>query len=229
MPGPWPSDPERLIALQRDLAARSPDPWIPPEPPYPIGGVFVCFLRGEPYPGRAGEPGWAGAAVTRAGRLVGSAVIRGEADAPYRSGLLALREGRLLQEAVRALGPTPEVLLVNATGRDHPRRAGLALHLGAALELPTVGVTHRPLVAEGDWPPPSQGATAPLTLEGAVVGHWVRTRGTARPLAAHAAWRTEPGVSAAVLAQAARGARTPEPIREARRLARTARSAEGRR
>ena len=50
---------------------------------------------------------------------------------------------------MRALPVAPEVLLVNATGRDHPRRAGLAFHLGAVLGLPTVGVTTRPLVAQG--------------------------------------------------------------------------------
>jgi hypothetical protein len=63
-------------------------------------------------------------------------------------------EGPLLEAAVRALPAQPDVLLVDATGRDHPRRGGLALHLGAALDLPTVGVTHRPPVAEEerlDW------------------------------------------------------------------------------
>jgi deoxyribonuclease V len=49
------------------------------------------------------------------------------------------------------LAIVPEVLVVNATGRDDPRRAGPALHLGAVLGLPTVGVTTRPLVAEGSW------------------------------------------------------------------------------
>jgi len=53
--------------------------------------------------------------------------------------MLALREGLLLEQAMRALPIAPEVLVVNATGRDHPRRAGLALHLGAVLGLPTVG------------------------------------------------------------------------------------------
>jgi deoxyinosine 3'endonuclease (endonuclease V) len=52
---------------------------------------------------------------------------------------------------VRALPVVPEVLVVNATGRDHPRRAGLALHLGAVLRLPTVGVT------PGRWSPRASG------------------------------------------------------------------------
>lgn len=79
--------------------------------------------------------------------IVSSAAVQGQAGYPYEPGLLALREGPLLEAAVRALPVMPDVLLVNATGRDHPLRAGLALHLGAVLELPTVGVTHRPVLA----------------------------------------------------------------------------------
>jgi hypothetical protein len=79
--------------------------------------------------------------------------VSGPVGGPYLPTMLALREGPLLEQALRALPVAPEVLVVNATGRDHPRGAGLALHLGAVLGLPTVGVTTRPLVAQGIWPP----------------------------------------------------------------------------
>jgi deoxyribonuclease V len=69
-----------------------------------------------------------------------------------------------------------DVLLVNATGRDHPRRAGLALDLGAVLDLPPVGISHRLLLADGEWPADEAGATSPFRLEGEQVGHWLRTR-----------------------------------------------------
>jgi deoxyribonuclease V len=130
----------------------------------------------------------------------------------------------LLEAAVGGMNARPDVLLVNGTGRDHPRRAGLALHLGAVLDLPTVGVTHRPLLARGEWPPEERGATAPLLLEGELVGYWVRTRTGTRPLAAHAAWRTDADTAAEVLLAATGRSRTPEPLREARRLARLARA-----
>jgi hypothetical protein len=123
--------------------------------------------------------------------------------------LLPLREGPLLEQAVRALPTTPEVLVVNATGRDHPCRAGLALHLGAVLGLPTVGVTTRPLVAQGARPPDARGATAPLLLDNEVVGYWVRTRQGARPVAVHAAWRTDAQDAVQVVLAATRRARTP--------------------
>ena len=125
---------------------------------------------------------------------------------------------------MRALPARPEVLLVDATGRDHPRRGGLALHLGAVLNLPTVGVTHRPLAAEGEWPADERGAHSPLLLEGELVGYWLRTSVGTRPLAVHAAWRTEPDTAAEVVLSTSR-VRTPEPLRQARRRAREARAA----
>jgi deoxyribonuclease V len=134
----------------------------------------------------------------------------------------------LLAHAVQALRRPPDVLLVNATGRDHPRRAGLALHLGAVLDLPTVGVTHRPLLAEGPWPDDDQGASSPLLVEGTRVGSWLRTRPGTRPLAVHAAWRTDPDVAVEVVLSASNGARTPTPLRRARRAAREARAADTR-
>src|ERR671922_125888 len=155
--------------------------------------------------------------------LAATAVVEGTAGAPYEEGLLALREGPLLEAAIRALEEPPDVLLVNATGRDHPRRAGLAVHLGAMLELPTIGVTHRPLLATGAWPDDAHGATAPLELDGELVGRWVRTRAGRRPLAVHAAWRTDPDLATRLVLDQC-GARTPEPLRQARRVARRMRS-----
>jgi deoxyribonuclease V len=111
------------VAAQQALASASPPPWRAPDG-IRIGGCFVCFERGPSGPGRAGDRGWAAAAV------VGDVFLHeGAAGAAYAAGLLALREGELLEAAVRALRERPDVLLVNATGRDHPRRAGLALHL----------------------------------------------------------------------------------------------------
>jgi len=146
------------------------------------------------------------------------------AGAPYEAGLLALREGPLLEAAVRGLEERPKALLVNATGRDHPRRAGLGLHLGAVLDLPTAGVTHRPLLVAGAWPPDEPGATSPLVLDGELVGYWLRTRARTRPLAVHAGWRTDPDTALALVISASAGRRTPEPIRLARRAARRARA-----
>jgi deoxyribonuclease V len=209
----WPRTREELIEEQLLLATLVPQPWLP-EPDARVGGVFVCFPRGKSGPGREGDQAWAAACVGEE-----AAVAPGHAGAPYEPGLLALREGALLEAAVRALPKPPDVLLVDATGRDHPRRAGLALHLGAVLDIPTIGVTHRPLEAEGEWPADERGARSPLLLEGELVGYWLRTRAGARPLAVHAAWRTSAATAAAIVFSTSR-ARTPGPIRRARRRAR---------
>jgi deoxyribonuclease V len=162
--------------------------------------------------------------VLRDREVVAQSLVTGAAGAPYEPGLLALREGPVLEAAARSLGTPPDVLLVDATGRDHPRRAGLALHLGSILDLPTVGVTHRPLLAKGDDPSDEQGATSPLVLGDETVGAWLRTRPGTRPLAVHAAWRTDPETAVSVVLEALLGHRTPEPLRLARTLARELRA-----
>jgi deoxyribonuclease V len=223
----WPETPSELVRVQRELAELSPAPWRPSGPRPLVAGCFVCFARGASAPGDSAERGWAGAALMRADRhLAGTAVVRGEAGAPYRPGLLALREGRLLEAAIRALPERPEVVIANATGRDHPLGAGLALHLGAVLGLPSVGVTDRPLLASGPDPGPERRARSPLLLDGKEVALLVRTRAGARPLAVHSGWRTDLETAASVALAAIRRARTPEPLRRARREARRARGAE---
>jgi deoxyribonuclease V len=134
----------------------------------------------------------------------------------------------LLEAVVRSLPMRPDVLLVDATGRDHPRGAALALHLGARLVLPTIGVTSRPLVAQGAWPADAPGAVSPLLLAGDIVGHWLRTMQGAAPLAIHAAWRTDAETAMAVVRALTGPGRTPEPIRQARRAAREARASAAR-
>jgi deoxyribonuclease V len=162
----------------------------------------------------------------RADDVADQAVVCGRAPAPYVPGLLAAREGPLLAAALAALAVRPDVVLVDATGADHPRGAGLAVHLGAATGIPTVGVTRRPLLATGPEPGRRRGDRAPLTLGGRVVAVWVCTRTGTRPLVAHAGWRTDPDTAAAVvLAASTPAARTPVPIQEARRAAREARAA----
>jgi deoxyribonuclease V len=219
----WPTTAHELIQLQHALGESTPASWQPPTTPQRIGACFVCFEQAQGA-GGVGDRGFAGAAVTERRRLLAGETARGPAGGPYLPTLLALREGPLLEQAVRALPTAPEVLLVNATGRDHPRRAGLALQLGAVLGLPTVGVTTRPLLAQGAWPADARGATAPLRLGGEVVGCWVRTRAGAKPVAVHAAWRTDAADAVQVVLAATRRARTPEPLRRARTLARTSRA-----
>lgn len=250
----WPVDDATLVALQRRIARDAERERqgrrYEPRAHDLLGGCFVAYATGEAGPGHPGDRAWAAAVSWRptgAVRDEGAAlrgtshadgprvardleeqvVVAGTVPASYAPGLLAQREGPLLEEAVSSLAVTPEVLLVDATGLDHPRCAGLAVHLGWALDLPTVGVTHRPLHADDDTtlPDPERGSTSAIRSDESLVAHWVRTATGARPVVAHAGWRTTPATAAAVVLLASTPAsRTPVPLGEARRAAREARA-----
>jgi deoxyribonuclease V len=250
----WPTSDEALIRAQAELAnaaaaVLATGAWSPPANPL-IAGCFAAYERDRSGPGQAGDEVWAAAVLWRptdaaTTRRRSDALLRGTGPgpaprqardvqaqtvtvdhvaAPYVPGLLARREGRVLADALRRLPRRPDVIMVDATGTDHPRRAGLAIHLGAVLDLPSVGVTHRPLVGRGTLPPFRRGSTTPVSLEGLEVARWVCTRSGARPVLAHAGWRTNAATAALVVLLASTpAARTPVPLQEARRVAREAR------
>ncbi|MGH9030226.1 MAG: endonuclease V [Acidimicrobiales bacterium] len=228
---------EELESLQEELGRAATEivrshPWTPGAAPL-FGGCFVAGSLRPYSTWPAGEPAWAAAvAISRCASVRGrdpglddSAVLEGNLKAPYVAGRLALRHGPILADVVAHLDRVPDVLLVDATGLDHPRRAGLAVHLGAVTGLPTVGVTHRPLLARGVFPPLQRGEHRAVHVDGELVGYWVCTRSGARPVLAHAAWRTNPETAADVVIMASTdAARTPVPVQQARRIAREARA-----
>lgn len=248
----WPATADDLREVQDRIAreaaaALAAAPWTV-TPHFVSGGCFVAFARGEAGPGHAGDHAWAaavawrpsGGAARRTDRVLtgtgpggprraldvlGQVVVADRVPAPYAAGLLALREGPILAAAIARLEPRPDVMLIDATGLDHPRRAGLAVHVGVALDIPTVGVTHRTLVAVGQPPPLERGRSSDLVIDGDVVARWVCTRTGARAVVAHAGWRTDAATAAAVvLTTSTDAARTPVPLQEARRVAREARA-----
>jgi deoxyribonuclease V len=210
----WPRSREQLVDAQYALAAATPEPWLPTREQLVVSGCFACFSVGLSERGSAGDPMWVAAVSLHGRQSTGHQVTTARAGAPYEPGLLALRIGPQLESVLRGLPERPDVLLVDATGRDHPRRAGLALHLGAVLDLPTVGVTHRPLVARGELPADRLGATSPLLLRDEVVGYWMRTRPGVRPLAVHAGWRVDALTAVDVVLASCGRWRTPEPLRQ---------------
>ena len=209
---------DELIQAQEALAAAAWTPWRPLGR-FSVGACYACFAQAEPGRGRPDDTGWAAAAL-------GAEVAVTSAVSPegYEPGLLALREGPLLEAAVRGLPEPPDVLLVDATGRDHPRRAGLALQLGAVLGIPSVGLTDRPLLARGEEPASERGAASPLLIDGERVGYLLRTKPGTRPICVHAGWRTMPEIALEIVLSVTGPMRTPEPLRAARTAARAARA-----
>jgi deoxyribonuclease V len=157
----WPTTTHELIRLQQALGEMTPERWQPPTTMLRFGACFVCFERAHGA-GAAGDRGIAGAAVTHRRRLLAGVTSSGPAGGPYLPTLLALREGPLLEQA----RPRPAGHPQGAGGQCHrprpsPPRRPRAASWGL-LGLPTVGVTTRPLVAQGAWPADQRAATAPL-------------------------------------------------------------------
>jgi deoxyribonuclease V len=152
------------------------------------------------------------------GTVVETATAAGRPGFPYLPGYLTFREGPLLLTAFRRLGRRPDLCLFDGAGLAHPRRLGLACHLGVLLELPAIGCAKSPLVGRYGEPGPARGAWVPIVLDGARVGAAVRTRVGVAPLFVSPGHRI--GLAASVRrVLACSRYRVPEPIRLAEQLA----------
>ncbi|MFI7098880.1 endonuclease V [Streptomyces sp. NPDC050161] len=118
--------------------------------------------------------------------VVDEATAVGRVSFPYVPGLLAFREIPTVIEALARLARTPDLVICDGYGRAHPRRFGLASHLGVLTGLPAIGVAKNPFTFRYDAPAPERGATAPLLdgPEGAAeeVGRALRTQEGVKPV-----------------------------------------------
>jgi deoxyribonuclease V len=162
--------------LQEELAGRV-DSTRPLAEVKTVAGADVSFdLRGK----------WLYAAVvvTRVGteEVVERRSVVTEARFPYVPGLFSFREAPPVILAYEALEKWPDVLLVDGQGIAHPRRIGLASHLGLWLGIPTIGCAKSRLFGDHSEPGPCRGQWAPLCHEGQTLGAALRTRDRVRPL-----------------------------------------------
>lgn len=114
--------------------------------------------------------------------VVDEAVSVGRPAFPYVPGLFAFRELPALRDALDRLTVRPDLLVCDGHGLAHPRRFGLACHLGVVTGLPAIGVGKTPLVGAWEEPGPRRGAWTPLRDGGAVVGRVLRTRDGVKPV-----------------------------------------------
>lgn len=154
--------------------------------------------------------------------VVDSAVSVGRPAFDYVPGLFAFRELPALLDALDRLTVRPEVLVCDGHGLAHPRRFGLACHLGVVTGLPAIGVGKTPLL--GEWAPPAdeRGAWTPLRDGDEIVGRVLRTRDGVKPVFVSVGHRMSlDNATARVLALTPRY-RLPETTRTADRLCRDA-------
>jgi len=163
-------------ALQRELAARV-DTSTPAGAWRTIAAADVSFDRG-------GDKLYGAVVVVEAGtfELVERVGVAGPARFPYVPGLLSFREAPALLEAFAKLRARPDVVLCDGQGLAHPRRLGIACHLGLWLDLPTVGCAKSRLCGRFEEPGPHRGDRSPLVDRGEIVGAVLRTRTGVKPL-----------------------------------------------
>jgi len=113
---------------------------------------------------------------------VDRAVVRGRTSFPYVPGLFAFREIPGLLDALGKLQVTPDLLVCDGQGLAHPRRFGLACHLGVLTGIPSIGVGKTAFVGTFDEPGPERGDSADLVLDDEVVGSVLRTQYKVKPV-----------------------------------------------
>jgi deoxyribonuclease V len=111
-----------------------------------------------------------------------SALVRRPTRFPYIPGLLSFREVPAALDALAQLDTPPDLLLCDGQGTMHPRRLGLACHLGLLSGIPAIGVAKSPLIGTYDPPPAERGAWVPAYDGGELIGAVLRTRVNVRPV-----------------------------------------------
>jgi deoxyribonuclease V len=151
--------------------------------------------------------------------VVDQAVVAGIADFPYVPGLFAFRELPVLLDALAALTTTPDVLVCDGNGLAHPRRFGLACHLGVQTGHVTFGVAKNPM---GDYAQPgaTRGDWSVLELDGEPVGRALRTRAGVKPVFVSVGHRIDLDTATDLTLRLSGHYRLPETTRPADRLGR---------
>ena len=205
------------MALQEELAPeviQTDDP----RPLRMVAGIDIGFEAG----GRITRA--AVAVLSLPGlEVVETALAKRPTDYPYVPGLLSFREIPAALEALACLRAIPDLLVCDGQGRAHPRRFGLASHLGWVLDHPTVGIAKSRLVGTADTPPPERGASRPLCHRDEVIGSVLRTRTGVAPVFVSVGHRVSLARAAALALELAPRFRLPETTRAAHRLASPAR------
>ncbi|WP_328998683.1 deoxyribonuclease V [Kribbella sp. NBC_00709] len=170
----WPSTAAEAIAVQEELRGLV-DPTDTAGPPRSVAGLDVAYDGDR----------LAAAVVVLDWETLGEverAVVLGATTFPYVPGLFAFREVPALLTALEQLTITPDLLICDGQGLAHPRRFGLACHLGVLTGIPSIGAAKTAFVGSHDDLARERGATADLVDNGEVVGAALRTQAGVKPV-----------------------------------------------
>ena len=146
-------------------------------------------------------------------RVVETQVVQGRPDFPYVPGLLSFRESPLTLAACEKLEVTPDLILVDGQGIAHPRRLGLASHLGLLLNTPAIGCAKSRLCGQHEEPDFGPGSYAEVVDQGETIGVALRTRPGVKPLYVSIGHKVDLQTAIYWVLECCRGYRLPEPTR----------------
>lgn len=150
---------------------------------------------------------------------IASAVAERPVRFPYIPGLLSFREGPVIIEAFEKLKTLPDLLIFDGQGIAHPRRFGIACHIGLMLDIPSIGCAKTKLLGEFDEPSPQRGRFTYLIDRGETIGAVVRTRSNVKPVFVSIGHKVNLEDSIQFVLGCCRGYRLPETTRRADKLA----------
>jgi deoxyribonuclease V len=216
-PDDSPATAEEAEAIQRDLAARVRIPDGPVRGLRTVAGLDVSYEQGSDRVIAA-----AVVADLDTGRVLEETVVSGTAAFPYVPGLLAFREAPILIRALEQLHAPVDLLLCDGQGLAHPRRCGVACHLGVRTGRPAIGCAKNHLVGDHREPGPRRGDREPLLDGTDVLGHALRTQDGVRPVFTSPGHRIGAGQAADVVLALCSAHRLPDPLRRADHISRQA-------
>ena len=206
-PHAWEVSPSEARQIQRELAGRV-------SRTNHIGEVRLIAGTDVAVGGRAGP---ARAAVVLLSypdlALVESSTVETPLSFPYIPGLLSFRETPALMKAFQQLSRSPDLVMVDGHGYAHPRRFGIACHVGVLLDIPTIGCAKSRLIGQhadvGDEP----GDWTPLLDEDEIIGAVVRTKAHTKPIYVTVGHKVDLEGAMSWVLRCCRGYRLPEPTR----------------
>ncbi|RLI89091.1 MAG: deoxyribonuclease V [Candidatus Altiarchaeales archaeon] len=140
-----------------------------------------------------------------------------EMDFPYIPGLLAFREGPSIIEAYKKLRKKPDILMIDGHGIAHPRRMGIATHVGILLDIPTIGVAKKKLI--GDFKAPEKvGEYEPLGYQNEIIGAVLKSREGCNPIFISPGHKISLKNGIEVVKKCLKGHKLPEPTRLAHKF-----------